>query len=171
MLFDGLPAVQILKLAFKVFGHSKLTIVNDCVHQAFPDKSLREDVRSWETLPPAVPPGSSHHSKFINIFALPYISIILSALSKSVTTKMCEIKYEKNTTPCCMSNACDPAKRDAERTIIELDMLDFRTGAERALPAHRGLMGSIAASFLGTRGDPARAWAVAHSPRVWGLDT
>jgi hypothetical protein len=87
--------------------------------------------------PPAgSPPGWPHHSKFINIFVLAYISIILLAGSKSVTTKICENKYEKNTTECRTSNARDPAKRDAERMRIEQGMLDFRAAAERALPAH-----------------------------------
>jgi len=52
-------------------------------------------------------------------------------------TKIFEIKYEKNTRPCGMSNGRDPAKRAIERKRIEQDMLDFRTGIERALPAHR----------------------------------
>ena len=38
----------------------------------------------------------SCHSKFINIFVLSYISIILLASSKSVHTKISEIKCEKN---------------------------------------------------------------------------
>jgi hypothetical protein len=43
--------------------------------------------------PSGYPPGWFHHLKFINIFDLPYITIILLACSKSVTTKKCEIKY------------------------------------------------------------------------------
>ena len=37
-----------------------------------------------------------------------------------------------------MSTAVDPAKRDVERTRIELAMLNFCSGSERALPAHGG---------------------------------
>jgi hypothetical protein len=55
-----------------------------------------------------------------------------------MTIKKCEIKYEKNTIPCETSAAVDPAKRDCERMNIELTMLDFRPGSERALPAHGG---------------------------------
>jgi hypothetical protein len=51
--------------------------------------------------------------------------------------KMSENKYLKNTSPCRTSTAFDPAKRALERTGIEQDMLDFRPGLERALPAHR----------------------------------
>jgi hypothetical protein len=106
-------------------------------------KTLREDAHSWEMLSPAIlpsgyPPGWPHQSKFINIFVLPYLIIILLARSKSVTTKKCEIKYEINITLCGTSTAVDPAKRDVERTRIELAMLDFRPGSERALPAHGG---------------------------------
>jgi hypothetical protein len=87
--------------------------------------------------PSGYPPRWSHHSKFINIFVLLYISIILLAGSKCVTAKMCEIKYKINTTPCRTSNAVDPAKRDIERTRIEPTVLDFRSRARRALPARR----------------------------------
>jgi hypothetical protein len=51
--------------------------------------------------------------------------------------KMSENKYLKNTSPWRTSTAFDPAKRALERTRIERDMLDFRPGLERALPAHR----------------------------------
>ena len=61
-----------------------------------------------------------------------------------MTAKKCEIKYEKNTIPCGTSAAVDPAKRDIERTRIELVTVDFRT-RDCALPVHRakmmGLMG------------------------------
>jgi hypothetical protein len=64
--------------------------------------------------------------------------------SKSATAKKCEIKYEKNIISCETSGAVDPAKRDVERTRIELAMVDFRT-RDCALPAHHaelmGLMG------------------------------
>ena len=46
-------------------------------------------------------------------------------------------KIRKNTSPYETKNAVDPAKRGFKRTIIELAMLDFRPGLERALPAHR----------------------------------
>jgi hypothetical protein len=51
---------------------------------------------------------------------------------------MCEIKYEKYTIPHRTSTAYDPAKRGIEQTSIEPTMLDFRPGADRALPAYRG---------------------------------
>jgi putative transposon-encoded protein len=106
-------------------------------------QTLREDAHSWEIIPPAIllsgyPPRWPHQSKSINIFDLPYITIILLAHSKRVVTKKCEIKYEKNITPCGTSTAVDPAKRDVERTRIELAMLNFCPGPERALPAHSG---------------------------------
>ena len=106
-------------------------------------QTLWEDAHLWEIIPPAIlpsgyPPGWPHQSKSINIFVLPYITIILLACSKSMTTKKCEIKYEKNITPCGTSTAVDPAKRDVERTRIELAMLDFRPGSKRAPPAHGG---------------------------------
>jgi hypothetical protein len=77
--------------------------------------------------PSGYPPGWSHYSKFINIFVLPYISIILSAGPKSVAVKKCKIKYKINTTPCKTSNAVDPAKRDCEQMRIDHTVLDFRS--------------------------------------------
>jgi hypothetical protein len=108
-----------------------------------PSNTFWEEVHLWETLPPAsLPPGCRpgwfNQSELISIFVLPYIIIILLAHSKRVTIKKCEIKYEKNTISCETSAAVHPAKRDFERTRIELAVLDFRSGSERALPAHGG---------------------------------
>ena len=97
-------------------------------------------------------PGWPHHSYFVHIFYLVYLSVILLALAKSAYTKMLEIKYIKNIIPCRTSNAVDPAKRDVERTRIERDILDFRPMRKRACQLTRKLMGLIAVSFLGTRG-------------------
>ena len=102
-----------------------------------------EDAHSWGTLPlaslpPGCRPGWLHQLKFINIFVLPYIIIILLARSKRVTIKKCEIKYKKNTILCETSGAVDPAKRDFERTRIEPTMPNFRPGSKRASPAHGG---------------------------------
>jgi hypothetical protein len=66
------------------------------------------------------------------MFYSPYISIILLAEQKSMRTKMLEIKYEINTTPCRTSNAVDPAKNGAKRTRIERDMLNSCPGMKRA---------------------------------------
>ena len=90
-------------------------------YQALPPiKYAWEDAHPWET-----PSQGSHHSYFVYIFYLAYISIILLARSKSVATKIFEIKYEKNARPCGTPNACDPAKRGLEWPRIELTMLDF----------------------------------------------
>jgi hypothetical protein len=107
-------------------------------HQTHSGRMLAVGNHSPGILPSGYPPGWLNQSELINIFVLPYIIIILSAHSKSMTIKKCEIKYEKNTIPCETSAAVDPAKRDFERTRIELTMLDFRPGSERALPAHGG---------------------------------
>jgi hypothetical protein len=122
-----------------------------------PIKYFREDACSWESPPPAIPPSwvparGSHHSYFVHMFYLAYIMIILLSHSKSVTTKMFEIKYEKNTRLCGTSIACDPAKRGRKRMRIEPTMLDFRPGAMRAFSAHPQIDRMIEISFLGTRG-------------------
>jgi len=101
-----------------------------------PINSIREDYPPWE-IPFRMTIRGSHPSKFINIFILAYIIIILLVYSKSVTTEICEIKSEKNTRPHETPNAIDPAKRGLERTRIELAVLDFCPGAKRAPPAHR----------------------------------
>src|SRR6266498_1603172 len=44
MLFDVLPTIQILKLAFKILGYSKWAIIDDRIHQTFSYKALREDI-------------------------------------------------------------------------------------------------------------------------------
>jgi len=124
---------QVLRLWEHTFSPS-------CGPPGFPacppiDTAPREDARSWEIAPPAI--RRSHHSYFIHMFYLPYITTILLACSKSVIIKICEIKHKKNTSPCRIGNTVDPAKRALERTRIELAALDFRPGAERALPAHR----------------------------------
>jgi len=121
-----------------------------------PIKYSWEDAHSWETpspgiLPFRVPAQGSHQSYFVHMFYLAYINIILLARSKSVTAKMLEIKYKRNTRPCGTSNAFDPAKRGPKRTRIELTMLDFRSRGKRACQPSRGLMGMIAPSFSGTR--------------------
>jgi hypothetical protein len=108
-----------------------------------PSNTFWEEEHLWETLPPAsLPPGCRpgwlNQSELIDIFVLPYVTIILLAHSKSVTIKKCEIKYEKNTILCGTSGAVDPAKRDFERTRIEPTMPNFRPGSKRALPAHSG---------------------------------
>ena len=87
---------------------------------------------------------------------LAYISIISLGGSKSVTTNICEIKYEKTTIPCRMSNPNDPAKCGCERMKIEQDMLNFRAAARRAcqlIPRIDGidrdfLFGNVAAPWL-----------------------
>jgi hypothetical protein len=118
------------------------------------------------------PPGYSHHSKFINIFVLPYISIILLARSKSVTTKRCEIKYKINTTPCGIPNAVDPAKRGVERMRIEPRTLGFRSETKRAWPAI-GRIDRIDRAFLFGNARlgpaPARGCSSPHNcgPRRW----
>ena len=121
--------------------------------------------------PSRVPTGGFHHSYFVRMFNLAYINISLLARSKSVTTKKCEIKYEKNTDICRVSTATDPAKRGLKRTRIELTMLNFRLGGKASIASSpRGLMGLIAPSLLGTRGTQQCSPGVApHSPRVWGL--
>ena len=98
-----------------------------------PSKYFWEDDQPWET-PPLVSgylPGWPHHSHFFHIFYLVYISIISLAESKSMRTKISEIKYIKNTTPYRTSNPVDPAKSRAKRTRIEQDMLDFCPGMKR----------------------------------------
>ena len=93
---------------------------------------------------------------------LAYISIISLGGSKSVTTNICEIKYEKTTIPCRMSNPNDPAKRGCERTRIEQDMLDFRAAARQAcqlIPRIDGidrdfLFGNDVASWFAPRVHP-----------------
>jgi hypothetical protein len=72
---------------------------------------------------------------FINIFYLPYISMVFRPHSEWLATKRYEIKYEKNAIPGGMLNTLDPAKRGIKWTRIESRMLDFRTGVKRALPA------------------------------------
>ena len=52
---------------------------------------------------------------FVRIFYLAYIIIILLASSKSMTTKMSEIKSEKYTIPYETSNTIDPAKHNPKR--------------------------------------------------------
>jgi len=70
--------------------------------------------------PPSwVPTGGFHHPYFVHMFYLAYITTSLLARSKSVTTKMFEIKSEKNTRPCRMSIAADLAKRGVKRVRIE----------------------------------------------------
>ena len=81
--------------------------------------------------PSGIPTQGSLWLYFVRIFYLAYIIIVFLAGSKSVTTKISEIKYEKNTIACKTSDAVDPAKRGVERTLIELTMLDFRPGAKR----------------------------------------
>ena len=98
------------------------------------------------------PGGSSNH-----VFYLAYIISILLAHSKSVTIKICEIKYLKNATLCKTSNRVDPAKHGSQQTRIELAMLDFRPDEKRALPAHRAsdrIDGIVVTSLFGMRGFP-----------------
>jgi len=67
-------------------------------HRALPPiKYSRDDAHSWETPSPPfrVPTQGSHHSYFVHILYLAYITIISLACSKSAATKMFEIKYEK----------------------------------------------------------------------------
>jgi len=45
---------------------------------------------------------------------------------------MFEIKSEKNTRPCRITTAADPAERGVERARIEQEMLNFRLGGKRA---------------------------------------
>ena len=68
---------------------------------------------------------------------LAYLSIISLADEKSVTTNIFENKYEKITIHWRMSKENNPAKFDLKRTRIEREMLNFRAGAKRALPAPR----------------------------------
>ena len=68
---------------------------------------------------------------------LAYLSIISLADEKSVTTNIFEIKYKKITIHWRMSEENHPAKCGLDWVRIERDMLNFRVGAERALPAPR----------------------------------
>ena len=43
-LFEGLPSVEVLELALKALGHPKLAVIDHCIHQAVPNKTLRQDV-------------------------------------------------------------------------------------------------------------------------------
>ena len=61
--------------------------------------------------------------------------------------KNCE-EIWKNTTLYKTSNANDPAKYNVKRLRIELTMLDFRLGAERALPVHARIEYKIDRDFL-----------------------
>ena len=80
--------------------------------------------------------GRSHHSYFVYLWVLAYISVILLVDQKKACAKMSEIKYIKNTTLCGTLIAFDPAKDRKKRTRIEPGMLDFRPGENRAMPAH-----------------------------------
>ena len=88
----------------------------------------------WEMVsraspPSGHPPGWSHQPYLVDILKLGYLSIVSLAGSNSVTRKKWEIKSEKNTSPQRTLNAYDPAKRAVDRTRIERDMLNFRTGS------------------------------------------
>ena len=87
-----------------------------------------EDYQAWEL--PSPFPGTRRGSRrfyFIHMFYLAYITIVLLTGSEYAVAKICEIKIEKNTNPCCLSAAVDPAKCGPKRVCIELAMLDFRT--------------------------------------------
>ena len=116
-----------------------------------------------------VPTRGFHHSYFVHMLYLAYITIILLARSKSAAAKMFEIKYIKNTRPCKTLTAVDPAKRGLKRARTEREMLDFRPGGKRAHQLTRGLIGLIATSLLGTRGTRCSPWAAPHSPHNWGV--
>jgi len=59
-----------------------------------PINSIQEDYPLWE-IPFWMTIQGSHPSKFINIFILAYIIIILLVHSGGTTTEICEIKSEK----------------------------------------------------------------------------
>ena len=90
------------------------TTVRNFHHTSFlgfllPSKYCWEDDQPWEMLsqaylPSGYPPGWSHYPYLVNIYMLAYLSIILLAGPKSVTTKVFEIKSEKNT----RSVGCQP---------------------------------------------------------------
>jgi hypothetical protein len=44
LLFDGLPAIQVLDLAFKALGHPKLAMIGDRVRQTFANETLWQDI-------------------------------------------------------------------------------------------------------------------------------
>jgi len=58
-----------------------------------PINSIREDYPPWE-IPFQMTIWGSHPLKFINIFILAYIIIILLVHLKSMTIEICEIKSE-----------------------------------------------------------------------------
>ena len=80
--------------------------------------------------PSGIPIQESLWLYFVRIFYLAYIIIILLASSKSVHTKISEIKYIYNTSLWRTSAAVDPANRGLKRPRIELAMLDFRPEAK-----------------------------------------
>ena len=81
---------------------------------------------------------------------------------------MFEKKIEKNTNPCGISHEIDPTKRDIERLIIELAILNFQPRVERALPAHAQSMGLIAPSLLGTVQHPGFTLGSSPLPLMFG---
>jgi len=79
---------------------------------------------------------------------------------------MSEIKSEKNITPCKMTIAVDPAKREVERTNNERDMLDFLTGQCQLTARIDG----IDRDFLfGNVRLPLFARGCRHSPSCFGV--
>jgi hypothetical protein len=101
-------------------------------HQIFPGGcSLVENV----FLPSGYPPGWFHRLYLINIFYLPYISMIFSLFPNGWLQKKYE-KYEINDIPCGMSNALDPTKRGIKWMSIQLAVLNSHPEVKQALPAH-----------------------------------
>ena len=89
----------------------------------------------WEILSPGITPFQIPALGSLQLYFDHMFYLLVG--SKSVRRKMFEIKYKKDTSLWGRSAAANPAKRGLERTIIELIMLNFRPGAERALSAHR----------------------------------
>jgi hypothetical protein len=105
------------------------------------------------------------------MFYLAYIIIILLADSKSVAIEICEFKYEKNTRPCRMPRAVDPAERALERTNIEPTMLDFRPGAKRACQLTARIDGIDRDFLFGNARPPLLAPGMQLLPLVFGDHT
>jgi len=113
------------------------------IHRAPPPiNTVREDARSWEIPSPAssptrvgiwgVPPPIFFQYNLIKLRMDGFRLHLKWATAENMRNKIRE-KYH----PCRTSNVDDPAKNRHERTTIERVTFDFRTGAERALPAHR----------------------------------
>ena len=119
--------------------------------------SIRGMIKRGNCLPLVLtPPGTLH---------VIYILISLHNCYFTGPSETCDRKNSrnKNTHPCRLSTAVNPAKRGAKRTRIELTAPDFRTGDHQLITRARST------SPLGARGSRLPFWERAASPLAPGL--